>query len=351
MAGKPQVTLTLAGDESKLTSAFDRVGDAAQSMGAKVGSASEDFTKAGRTADDFAEKTDTAETRATGFADTLDGVKAAFETLSDPSASLGDKLINLGRAGADLAGGFTQFVIPAVSGLWQRLMATTVATTAVSAAQTAWAAVTKGVTVATAALNAVLRANPIMTVITIIGLLVGAFILLWTKSEGFRNFFIGMWNGIKSVVGGVVDWIKGAWNGVISFFGSIPGRIGTALGALGSIAKNIFKGAVNGVVDGLNWFLDHSINWLIDRVNDISGLIGIPAIPRIPHIPRMHTGGVVSGMPGTEQLRILQAGERVSTSSQGGGGGTVTFAGDLDSGLAKLIMRLIRTGEIRIEGA
>lgn len=350
MAGKPTVTMTLAGDEKKLTSTFDRVGDAAKAMGDKVDAASDDFAKAGRTADDFAEQTDTAETRATGFADSLDGVKSAFDTLSDPTASTTDKLIGLGRAGADLAGGFTNFIIPAVSGLWQRLMATTIATNAVSAAQTAWAAVTKGVTVATAALNTVMRANPIMTVITIIGLLVGAFILLWNKSEGFRNFFIGMWNGIKSTVGTVVGWVADRFNGLIDFFKSIPGKIGTAMGSLGSIVKNVFKGAVNGVVDALNWFLDHSINWLINRVNDVSGVIGVPAIPTIPHIPRMHTGGIVPGMPGQEVPIMAMAGERVSTSSQGGGA-RVTFAGDLDGMMQAAIMKWIRNGEIRIEGA
>lgn len=57
-------------------------------------------------------------------------------------------------------------------------------------------------------LNAALHASPITWVITAIGLLVGAFALLWNKVEGFRNFWINIWNGIVSVVKGAVDWIK-----------------------------------------------------------------------------------------------------------------------------------------------
>lgn len=349
--GKPTVTLTLAGDEKKLTEAFDRVGDAAKGAGTDIGKASDEFRNAGKSAEEWADKSDNVDTRAMGFRDTITGLQDGFKGLTDSSLSLGDRLLTLGMGVGDLASGFTNLIIPAVSSMWQKLMATTVATKAVAAAQVVWTAVTNGVTVATTALNAVMRANPIMTVITIIGLLVGAFILLWNKSEGFRNFFIGMWNGIRNVVGNVVGWVRDRFVGLIDFFRGLPGRIGAAMGSLGSIVKNVFKGAVNGVVDALNWFLDHSINWLITKVNDVSGLIGIPAIPTIPHIPRMHTGGVVSGMPGSEQLRVLQAGERVTTSGQSGAGGTVTFAGDLDSGLAKLVMHLVRTGEIRFEAA
>jgi len=346
MSSKPTVTVTLAGDEDKLTSAFDKVGSAAKDMGSKVDSASKGMDDSSSRFDSVGESADNAEGKFMGFHDVLDGVKGAFETLADPSASFTDKLIGLGQAGADVAGGMASFLIPAIKGMWEKLMATTVATTAVTAAQTAWTAVTKATAAATAALNAVMRANPILFVVGLIAALVVAFVILWNKSAAFRGFFIGMWNGIKSVVGGVINWIKGAFNGVVDFFRKIPSRIGSAMGALGSIAKNIFKGAVNGVVDGLNWFLDHSINWLINRVNDVSGLIGIPAIPTIPHIPRMHTGGVVPGMAGTEQLAILQAGERVSTSSQGGGG-TLQVTGD-GGELQTLINYWIRTKQIQV---
>lgn len=58
-------------------------------------------------------------------------------------------------------------------------------------------------------LNAAMNANPIMLVITAITALVAAFAILWNKSEGFRNFWINLWNGIKSIVGNAVDWITG----------------------------------------------------------------------------------------------------------------------------------------------
>lgn len=348
MSSKPTVTVTLAGDEQRLTKAFDNVGDAAERVDTRVREASDGMDRVSSAGDRASEAADTAETRFTGFYDTIGGTRDALAALGDENLSTTDKLVALGQAGADLAGGLVGFVIPAIQGMWGKLMATTAATAALGAVQTAWNAITAASTVAMGALNAVIRANPVLFLVGLLALLVGGFMVLWNRSEGFRNFFIGMWNGIKSVVGTVVQWVLDRWNAVISFFSGLPGRIGTAMGNLASIVKGVFKGAVNGVVDALNWFLDHSINWLIRKVNDVSGLIGIPAIPTIPHIPRMHSGGVVPGAPGSERLIMAQGGEEVVTRGQAGRGGTVTFAGDMDSALAVLIMKLFNTGQIRI---
>lgn len=46
-------------------------------------------------------------------------------------------------------------------------------------------------------LNMVISVNPIALVVTAISLLVAGFIYLWNTSEGFRNFWIGLWEKIK----------------------------------------------------------------------------------------------------------------------------------------------------------
>lgn len=78
----------------------------------------------------------------------------------------------------------------------------------------------KGISVMTLAqkgLNAAFKANPIGLVITAVGLLVTAFVTLWNKCEGFRNFWIGLWNGIKNAFGVVVGWIKENWQSMLLF--------------------------------------------------------------------------------------------------------------------------------------
>lgn len=345
MAGNT-VTLEFAGDEKKLTQSMANVGTAATKMSSTVGNASDGFKRTSRSAEDWAEKTDTVDTRAMGFRDTLTGLQDSFTGLTQPGASLSDRLLTLGMGVGDLASGFTNFLIPQMAAFWTWLTSTTAATWAVSAAKTAWAAITKGVTLAMQFLNNAIKANPILFLVGLIIVLVTAFATLWAHSEGFRKFFTNMWNGFKNTVATVVKSIKAAWDGVVDFFGHFPDRIGKALAGLGGLLKGIFVGAVNGVISGINWFLDHSINWLLDRVNDVSGLIGIPPIPHIPHIPTlsMHIGGIVPGDPGTEVLTVLKAGEHVTGDGGGSVGGALEFRGDTDSALAQVLMKLARMG-------
>ena len=46
-------------------------------------------------------------------------------------------------------------------------------------------------------LNLILRANPVLLIAAAIAALVAGFIYLWNTSEEFRNFWIGLWEGIK----------------------------------------------------------------------------------------------------------------------------------------------------------
>lgn len=45
-----------------------------------------------------------------------------------------------------------------------------------------------------------------------------AFVVLWNKCEGFRNFFIGLWNGIVNVASNAWKSIQNAWNGMVEWF-------------------------------------------------------------------------------------------------------------------------------------
>lgn len=340
-----EISLDFTGNEGDLVSSFDRVGQASKSMSDQVDDSGSKMRESGAAFDTMSEGADTAETRFTGFYDTLGGTRDALAALGDDSLSTSDKLIALGQAGADLAGGLAGFVIPMMQSLWSRIMATAAAQSVLTAAQTVWNAITTASTVAMGALNAVMRANPIMTVITIIGLLVAAFLLLWNKSEGFRNFFIGMWNAIKTAVGAVIDWIKGAWNGMIGFFTGLVRGIGDIFGGIGNLIKNAFKGAINFIIDALNLAIG-AINFLIRGYNAIPIA---PDIPEIPKIKRLHSGGTVPGMPGEEVLAILQAGEHVGMSGQGNGGGsTLVVAPGADKGVADLINFLVRKKYIRL---
>lgn len=77
--------------------------------------------------------------------------------------------------------------------------------------------IVKGITTAISVLNAVMLANPIVLIIAAIVALIAIFVVLWKKCDWFRNFWIGLWNGIVEIVVGAWEWIKGIFNKIISF--------------------------------------------------------------------------------------------------------------------------------------
>ncbi|XTS81091.1 phage tail tape measure protein [Enterococcus faecium] len=66
-----------------------------------------------------------------------------------------------------------------------------------------------------------LLTNPVFLVIAAVALLVVGFIYLWNTSEDFRNFWIGLWEGIKSAVSSAVEWIQNAWKSTGEWFNNL----------------------------------------------------------------------------------------------------------------------------------
>lgn len=59
--------------------------------------------------------------------------------------------------------------------------------------------------------------NPVGLIVIGITALVAGFIWLWNNVEGFRNFFIGVWDAIKNAVNGFVEGFKNVFNGVVNW--------------------------------------------------------------------------------------------------------------------------------------
>ena len=102
------------------------------------------------------------------------------------------------------------------------------------------AQVTAAVTKALQMLNlSFLMSGPGLLIMGIVAV-VAAFVTLWNRSEAFREFWIGMWDRVKSVVGDAADWISekwemltGAWGDLVSAFTSDEAVEGD--GALGRL--------------------------------------------------------------------------------------------------------------------
>ena len=76
----------------------------------------------------------------------------------------------------------------------------------------------EGVQTAFAALNLVMMLNPISLIIGLISALVAAFIYLWNNCDGFREFWINLWDKVKEVVFNAVEF-------VLNWVKSLPGKI------------------------------------------------------------------------------------------------------------------------------
>lgn len=119
----------------------------------------------------------------------------------------------------------------------------------VAAAYKKWTLATEGATIAQKILNTVMKANWIAIIISAVIALVGAFIYLWNTSDDFRNFWIGLWEGVKKAVGAAVDWIISAWEGMKEFFSNTwNGLVDGTKNAVNSV-KEAWKGTKQ-------WFAD-----------------------------------------------------------------------------------------------
>ena len=63
--------------------------------------------------------------------------------------------------------------------------------------------------------------GPVGLVIAAVVAIGVAFVILWNKCEGFRNFFIGLWDGIVNVASNAWKGIQNAWNGVGEWFSNL----------------------------------------------------------------------------------------------------------------------------------
>ena len=338
MASKNQVTLTFAGDESKLTQSFAKVGESARKMDGDVGQASRSIGDSSESFDRVGDAADGAEGKAQGFSDTLTGTKDVMGGAAEiAKGNLFEGFVQVGQGAADLAGGLASFVIPAIKNMTGSMIgnaAQTVRTTAVTAAHRvatiASAVATNTMTVAQKALNLAMRANPIGLVITAITLLVGAIIWAYKNSETFRKIVDAAFKAVQKAAQYAYNWIRDNWKFLL---GIVTGPIGAAVTVISKHKDSIvgffkgipgaIKGAFSGLADAISSPFRSAFAGIKSAWNNTVGGKGFSIPGWVPNlggkefrIPYFHKGGIVPGAPGTETLAMLQAGERVSTRAQ-----------------------------------
>ena len=113
-------------------------------------------------------------------------------------------------------------VAVALAGITAALVSYKVAAIAATAAEKGMTLAKYAATAAQTALNAAIYANPIGLIILAITGLVTAFVLLWKNNESFREFWINLWENIKTAA-------SAALTAVVGFFQQFPGKVQTWL--------------------------------------------------------------------------------------------------------------------------
>lgn len=180
-----------------------------------------------------------------------------------------------------------------------------IVTAAVAAFKSLTAAIAAGKTVMQA-LNITMSANPIGFIITIIASLVAAFIYLWNTSEGFRNFWIGLWEAVKSAVmacavfigmvmsqigatisaawnaikstvtaavTAVVSTVTSIWSGLVGIISGIWNGILSTLSGIWNTIKSLASGFANGVKSTISAAWSGLTNILTAPFRSLSGII------------------------------------------------------------------------------
>lgn len=142
-------------------------------------------------------------------------------------------------------------------------------------------------------------------VIPVVGTLIDIFQFFWDKVlspivDFLQDYFQPVFEDVFKAIGGLIDGLSQAFGGLIDFIvGVFTGNWEKAWEGVKDIFKGIFngvisivEGAINKIIDGLNFFLG-KFSGVATSIGDVIGIdIAIPNIPKVS-LPRLATGGIV----------------------------------------------------------
>lgn len=137
--------------------------------------------------------------------------------------------------------------------------------------------------------------NPIVLLIALIAGIVVAIIYAWNHCEKFRNFFINMWNGIKTIVNTAITFIVNLFTSVVDFFKNnwkslLLLLVNPFAGAFKLLYDNCegFRNFVNNFVSTIANFFINLKNKIVNAFNNV-----VNAIKQLPGKIRAIPGQII----------------------------------------------------------
>lgn len=251
----------------------------------------------------------------TAFGNVLNTVATAAQTVGDWLKTAGDWI----SQNLDL-------VTPLVAAIGGAVAAVTAVTTAMQLAATAQAL-----------LNAVMAANPIMLVITLIAALVAGLTYFFTCTntgkavwasftsflsgcvQGIIGFFSGLGSTIIGIFNSAANGARNVWNGVVGWFRGLPGSIAGFFGNAGSILYNAGASIISGFLNGLKSMWSNVTGWISgigDWIKAHKGPISYDRRLLIPAGQAIMTGfaqGLNTGFDSHVETAISRANRRLAS--------------------------------------
>lgn len=303
------------------------------------------------------------ESFANWFNEKLPVVQEKVVGLGDKFQWFADHFPQIATAAAGLLGAFMAF---------QGMTAVVGAINAMKAAYAALQGATLLAKIQQLLLNAAMKANPIILVVSLIAGLVAAFITAYTTSETFRNKVNAVFKKVKAVVTAAIGGVKGAINGALGVIGSlgdrfqaVKNRVASAVGAM----RDTVKRAIDRIKSFFNITLKFSgiklphitVSWktggALAKIAEKMGLPGVPDFgvswyakgaifdePTLFATPYGFKGVGEAGPEAVAPINVLMDYVRKAVSEANGAGGyvaniNVTTGETSEAKLAKLIAR------------
>lgn len=238
----------------------------------------------GGSAEDMAKKmNDNLGGDLTALGSKFEGVQLAIYEKFEPALREGAKVLDKLLDGVSWLVDHGTEVIAVIGGIAAGVGTYLAYTTAVTVMTKGWkalTAVTKLQAAAQAALNAVMSLNPIGLVVAAIAALVAAFVILWNKSEKFRNFWIGLWEKIKTTAKPVIEalakWFSTTWDKVKKVWETFKENFAIGIDAIVGFFTNAWEkikstwSAVTGFFselwEGIKLIFSTIAQWIFDNV-------------------------------------------------------------------------------------
>lgn len=115
-------------------------------------------------------------------------------------------------------------------------------------------------------LNGAMLTSPVTWIVAGIVALIAVFVILWNKCEGFRNFWINLWDKIKTAFAPVIEFVKSSFE---SFKEKLQTGIVPALQDLWAVIKEKVLPVLSLIWDYVQIYIQPAFEWLKTGLGNI----------------------------------------------------------------------------------